>query len=90
MFLEPTVIFAFVVISKTFALKYFQQSNLDYYDIQEETTTLSSNLQCCIYCSQFDCCEGVIYVGNTCQLLQNVKLSLIQALFQEEQSWTRF
>ena len=75
MFLEPTVIFAFVVISKTFALKYFQQSNLDYYDIQEETTTLSSNLQCCIYCSQFDCCEGVIQVGNTCQLLQNVKLS---------------
>ena len=59
--------------------RFYQLTNLDYYEIQEETETLKSPLQCCIYCRQGHCCEGAIYEGPVCKLLQNVQLSKNQS-----------
>ena len=68
-------IFCFITKAKTSNQKYYQEANLDSYEIQEESTSYNSTLQCCIYCSQGECCEGAIFDGNSCQLLQNVHLT---------------
>ena len=64
-----------IILIQAQNLRYFQQANLDYYEIQEETDTLKSDLQCSIYCTQGHCCEGSIFDGNSCKLLQNVYMS---------------
>ena len=54
----------------------YQPINIDYYEIQEETESLNTPSKCCMYCSQWNCCEGSIFEEtNNCKLLQNVHLS---------------
>ena len=64
--------------------RFYQYTNLDYYEIQEETDNLKSLKQCCIHCTQGHCCEGAIYEGQVCKLLQNVQLSKNQS---QTQAW---
>ena len=66
------------------SLKY-KATDVAYYGVREETTSLKSDMQCCIYCSQSQCCEGVIFdePTKTCKVLYGIK-EVSTALVQEK------
>ena len=68
----------FVLLSLTQGLlqKSYQRANTNFYEIQEITDTLNSSLQCSMYCSQSECCEGTKFNEiKNCKLLKNIHLS---------------